>query len=157
MKHSFLILLAICALAHTAPANDQMRKWKLAAGVDQEGEILAFDEDKRIVTLRLPDESEITMDENALSALDRAWILEWIEQNEEARELLAKVGGTVTEHVGTGKVAVHYAVYQPATATPDAAPPMLILFHPGGKGRREIYRYVEAAAQTGFALAACRI
>jgi poly(3-hydroxybutyrate) depolymerase len=92
------------------------------------------------------------MNEQDFSSIDRAWILQWMEQDEEARELLAKIGGTVTEHTGTGNFTTAYSVYQPPAAVDGAKGPMLILFHPGGNGRRAIYKYIEAASKVGLTL-----
>lgn len=148
---NLLILLALCSLLTLAKANDQMRDWTLASGKKQQAEILAYDEPKKLVTLRLPDQTELKMAEQELSTIDRAWILQWVEQDEEARALLAKIGGTVTEHAGTGKFTTPYAVYHPPVAvTAGTKLPMLIVFHPGGNGRRNIYKYIESAAAVGL-------
>ena len=133
-----------------AQANDQMRDWSLTSGKNMQGEIMAYDEVNKIVSLRLANQSEVKLKEQDFSTIDRAWILQWVEQDEEARRLLAKLGGKVTEYTGIGKVKIDYAVYQPPNAAAGAEPPLLILFHPGGNGRRQIYRYIEAASAVGI-------
>lgn len=145
-----LLALALCGLSGIAKANDQMRDWTLASGKKQQAEILSYDEAKKLVTLRLPDQTEVRLGEQDFSTIDRAWILQWVEQDEEARALLAKIGGTVTEHTGTGKFTTAYAVYHPPAAAPASKLPLVILFHPGGNGRRVIYKYIEAAAAVGI-------
>ncbi|HEX7261519.1 MAG TPA: hypothetical protein VF258_06855 [Luteolibacter sp.] len=150
MKKSLHLSFALCGLLSIAQANDQMRDWTLASGKKQQAEILSYDEAKKLATLRLPDQTEVRIEEKDLSPIDRAWILQWVEQDEEARAMLTKIGGRVTEHTGTGKFTTAYAVYHPASATEEAKRPMLILFHPGGNGRREIYKYIEAAAAVGI-------
>ena len=148
-----LLPLALGGLLSFAQANDQMRDWTLASGTKQQAEIIDYDEPNKLVTLRLADQAEVKINEQEFSTIDRAWILQWVEQDEEARTMLAKVGGTVTEHAGTGKFKTAYAVYHPPVAATEAAKlPMLILFHPGGNGRRAIYKYVEAAAAAGITL-----
>ena len=127
-----------------------MRDWTLASGEKRQAEILSYDEAEKSVTLRLPDKSEIRINEQDFSVIDRAWILEWVEKDEENRALLEKIGGTVTEYSWTGNVKIDYAVYQPASTVAGSESPMLILFHPGGNGRRQIYRYIEAAAAVGI-------
>lgn len=153
MKH-LSALLYVCIFVNTALANDQMRQWTFESGEKQAAEIVAFDEVTRIVTLRKEDQSTLKLEEAAFSTLDRAWILQWIEQDEEARDMLARVGGTVTREKTTGKFATDYYVYHPAPEKIPAGtkPPMMLLFHPGGNGGRAIYRYVGAAAATGFTL-----
>lgn len=151
MKYD-LIPLALCGLLNIASANDQMRKWTFASGETQQAEIVSYNEAEKRVTLRLSDQREVIFSEPEFSAIDRAWILQWVEQDEEARALLAKIGGTVTEHAGTGRFKTDYAVYHPPVATDGAKLPMLILFHPGGNGRRSIYKYIESAAAVGITL-----
>jgi predicted peptidase len=150
LMKNLLIPLALCGLLTLANANDQMRDWTLASGKKQQAEILAYDEPKKLVTLRLPDQTEIRLEEHEFSTIDRAWILQWVEQDEEARALLAKIGGTVTEHAGTGKFTTDYAVYHPPVQAVEKKLPMLIVFHPGGNGRRGIYKYIQAAATVGI-------
>lgn len=148
---TLLLTLAFACLLNPARANDQMRDWTLASGTRQQAEIVSYDETNKLVTLRLPDQSELKLGEKDLSTIDRAWILQWVEQDEEARNQLARIGGSVTEHSGTGKFTTAYAVYHPPTeAAAGTQLPMLILFHPGGNGKRSIYKYIEAAAAVGI-------
>ncbi len=148
------VLFFVCLFVNTALANDQMRQWTFESGETKAAEIVAFDDGTRMVTLRKEDQSILKLKEGELSAIDRAWILQWIEQDEEARDMLARVGGTVTREKSTGEGATDYYVYHPAAEKiPEGTkPPMMFLFHPGGNGGRAIYRYVEAAAATGFTL-----
>lgn len=150
MTKIFLLPVALCGLLSIAHANDQMREWTLASGKKQQAEILAYDESKKIVTLRLSDQSEVKFSEQDFSSIDRAWILQWTEQAEEARDTLGRIGGTVTELAATGKFTTGYSVYHPPAAAAGTKLPLLILFHPGGNGRRELYKYIEAAAAVGI-------
>lgn len=143
-----LLVLAFSSLH----ANDQLRTWTYASGEKRKAEILGFDEETRMVRLRMEDGTEVEKAENLFSTLDKAWILEWIEQEEEAREKLAKIGGTVTVHTSTGAYPTRYAVYRPANVGAEEAGPMMLLFHPGGNGVRRIYFYIEAAAESGMTL-----
>lgn len=152
MKTPLIFLLL--SLSHFTYANDQMRNWTFASGEKMQAEIIGFDESARIVTLQSPDGKSIKRDESEFTTIDRAWILQWMEQFEEAQALLAKIGGTVTRHTTDGAFATTYSVYVPATG-PDAIgakPPLLFLFHPGGQGGRVIYRYIETAATLGVTL-----
>jgi hypothetical protein len=151
MKKRLLLLLFLCPLS-SVNANDQMREWTLASGKKQQAEILTYDESHKQVTLRLADQTQVQISEGDFSSIDRAWILQWVEQDEEARNMLVKVGGTVTEHCGTGKFITPYAVYHPPVTAVVTKLPMLILFHPGGSGRRSIYQYIEAASAVGMTL-----
>ncbi|MFM2243515.1 MAG: hypothetical protein RLZ97_2371 [Verrucomicrobiota bacterium] len=148
---SIAVAFMVCGVAM---ANDQMREWTFVSGDKRTAEIIHFDEATRIATLRLPDQTTVKHAEAELSTLDRAWILQWIEQDEEARDMLGRVGGMVTRERTTGEFATDYYVYHPAPESIPAGtlPPMMLLFHPGGDGGRAIYRYIEAAAATGFTL-----
>ncbi len=108
------------------------------------------------MTLRLENQTEIQLKNDDLSTIDRAWLLEWTEFGEEMQIKLTQLGGTLTCHSG-GKFATEYTVYQPPTpeAAPTALPPLLILFHPGGNGNREIIHHLEAAKAVGLTLVSC--
>jgi len=149
-----LLTLAIFCITHLANANDQMRDWTLAAGGQTQAEITGFDEITQIVTLRSSKGETLKLDESEFAAIDRAWILQWVEQDEEARAQLARVGGTVTRYTTTGEFATTYSLYQPpvTAAGGETKPPLLFLFHPGGNGGRLIYRYIESAAALGVTL-----
>lgn len=148
------ILIFVGVLASFARANDQIREWTFKSGETLQSEIIAFDENTRIVTLRHDDQSILEIDEAEFSAIDRAWILQWIEQDAEARAMLARIGGNVTRHRTSGEYATDYSLYQPPATSvgPAAKPPLLFLFHPGGNGGRAIYRYIESAAALGITL-----
>jgi predicted esterase len=147
-----LLPLVFCGLLSIASANDQMRNWTLATGEKIQAEIVSYNEAEKKVTLRLTDEREVRYSDEELSAIDRAWVLQWVEQDEEARALLVKLGGKITTHEGVGKYKTEYAVYHPPVPADAKKLPMLILFHPGGNGQRAIYKYVEAAAAAGITL-----
>ena len=151
MKNIISCVVLVCLTA-VVSANDQMRKWTLASGDKVDAEILAYDEDAKVVTLRLQNQKEIKHGEGEFSVIDRAWILQWLEKDEEDKAKLAELGGTVNEHIGMGKFLTEYAVYTPPGDAPEVGRPMMILFHPGGNGRRQIYRYIEAAAAVNMAV-----
>lgn len=147
-----LLGIAFFCLTALASANDQMRLWTFVSGTTKTAEIVSFDEAKKVLTLRLENQEILKIDEADLSALDRAWILQWMEQDEEARALVDKLGGSFSSLQTTGNYPSNYYVYHAPLPPGAPAPPMLILFHPNGDGVRGIFRYVEAAAATGFTL-----
>ena len=149
---SLLIPSALCGVSMVAQANDQMREWMFASGKKEIAEIIAYDEPNKVATLRLLDKTQMKVSEQELSTIDRAWVLQWVEQDEELRSVVAKIGGTITQQSGTGKFKIGYTVYHPPTEKSAGMLPMLILFHPGGNGRRSIYPYVEAASTVGVIL-----
>jgi hypothetical protein len=156
MKSLIISLLLLAAVA-AVRANNNMRDWKTASGETYRAELLSYDEAAKVVTLRLENQSEVRIDHDKFSTLDRAWLLEWTEFGEEMQAKLAQIGGTLTRHAGTGRFTTEYSVYQPPLPEADSAakPPLLILFHPGGKGHREIFHYLEAAKAVGMTLVSC--
>jgi poly(3-hydroxybutyrate) depolymerase len=154
MNRFFLFSLVFFGLLQCAKANDQLRLWTFADGTKMSAEIIDYDESQKIVTLRLENQSLNKFKDQEFSTIDRAWILQWVEMDEEARILFTKIGGQISEHVsiGVGEFKINYAVYQPPTTTDVSNLPMLILFHPGGNGRRQIYKYIEAASKVGITL-----
>jgi predicted esterase len=153
----FLFVVGMLATVCIADANNNMREWKLASGDKYQAELVSYDEAKKSIILRQVNQKELHLDYDALSAFDRAWLLEWVEFGEEMQAMLEKLGGKLTRHTSTGKYATEYSVYQPNIKNPVAGtkPPMLILFHPSGNGHREIMRYLEAADAVGLSLVSC--
>jgi hypothetical protein len=149
-----VVFLAVCSIAS---ANNNMRDWKLVSGESYPAELVSYDESKNLVTLRMADQTEIRLSHDALSAFDRAWLLEWVEFGEEMQAKLQKLGGSLTRHTSAGKFTTEYSVYQPplGNAGAGAKPPMLIIFNPSGNGHREIMRYFEAAKAVGLTLVSC--
>jgi predicted esterase len=153
----WLLAMSILATFSAATANNNMRQWKLIAGDEYRAELLTYDEKKKIVMIRLEDGSELKFHHDALSIVDQAWLLEWVESGEELEDNLKKLGGTLNRHTSTGKYPTEYSVYLPPIE-PSAAgqkPPLLILFHPNGNGHREITRYAEAAKALGMNIVSC--
>ena len=75
----WLLPIALLATLTLARANNNMRDWKLASGEARRAELVSYDEAKKLVILRLENQSEIQIDHDDLSPFDRAWLLEWIE------------------------------------------------------------------------------
>lgn len=152
-----LLALAFVASFSIAHANNNMRNWNLTSGKTYRAELLTYDEEKKLVVIRLEDRSEVQLEHDALSAFDRAWLLEWVEMGEEMAAKIKELGGVLTRHTSTGKYTTEYSVYEPPLekASVGTKPPMLILFHPNGNGHREILRYAEAAKAVGMTLVSC--
>jgi len=156
---SWLLPALLLATLVTARANNNMRDWKTVSGETYRAELLEYNEATQRVTLRLENRAEIELGHEEFSTIDRAWLLEWTEFGEEMQAKLEKLGGTITRQTTTGKYPTGYSVYQPPVSeeAPEAKakPPLLILFHPGGNGHREIIHYIEAAKAVGMTLVSC--
>ena len=155
IKRIQLLPLIILAMFQFAHANSDMREWTFAIGSKLGAELLSFDEKTGEFALRKEDKTILKFQRDELSLTDKAWLLEWLEFKEEKEAMVEKLGGKVVRHVGTGKFTTEYSVYHPSGPTPGEKLPMMILFHPGGNGHREIFRYVEAGEAVKMTIVSC--
>jgi len=105
---SWILPLVFLATLTFARANNNMRDWKMTTGETHRAELVAYDEAKKTVTLRLENQREFQVGHADLSLLDQAWLLEWTEFGEEMQAKLEKIGGTLTRHTCTGKFTTEY-------------------------------------------------
>jgi len=147
----------LLSMLSLASANSDMRSWKFTAGEDVRAELVDYNEKTGLVTLRMEDKSILERQHAAMSLVDQAWLLQWVEYREEMQAILKNLNGTLESLSGTGKFTTEYSVFHPSGSTPREKLPLLILFHPGGNGHSEILRYVEAAAATKMTLVSCEV
>ncbi len=155
MKTTTAITTLLLATAQFVKANSDMRKWTFAEGPPLLAELTEFDEKSGELTLRMEDKTIFKFQRDELTTPDKAWLLQWIEYKEETEALVQKLGGTIERKTGTGKFTTEYSVYHPSGNTPGSQFPLMILFHPGGNGHRDILRYVEAAEAVKMTLVSC--
>jgi predicted esterase len=157
MMRSRLLFLLFLASAVIARGSNTLRDWKTESGTTYTADLVSYDEAAKLVELRFQDDTVIRVAFDDLSVTDRAWLLQWTEFAEEMQAKLKEMGGVLSVHTGKGAFPIDYWVYQPPLIDVSAVakPPMLILFHPNGKGHREIIRYLEAAKATGLTLVSC--
>ena len=157
MKLHTTIATVMLASLPLAKANSDMRDWTFAEGSPLRAELTEYNEKTGELSLRKEDKTLFKFQRDQLSTLDKAWLLQWVEYKEEMEAMVQKLGGTIEKLAGTGKFTTEYSVYHPSGTTADKTQPMLILFHPGGNGHREILRYVEAADAAKMTLVSCDI
>ncbi|HEY8960640.1 MAG TPA: hypothetical protein VIM57_00440 [Luteolibacter sp.] len=157
MKKQLIGFLALFSLISPALANSDMRKWEFKDGTFLTAEMMDFQEESGVLTLRKEDKTVFKIDKGKLSPLDEAWLLQWVEFTEEAQALIAKLGGKLEKHASQGRFPTEYSVYHPSADIPEAERPLLILFHPGGNGHRDILRYIEAADAVKMTLVSCEV
>jgi hypothetical protein len=155
MKGIHVTAFILLALSLFARANSDMRQWTFADGSQMGAELLAFDEVSGEFSLRKEDKTILKFHRDQLSVTDKAWLLEWLEFKEEKEALVEKLGGKLVRHVASGKFTTEYSVYHPSGDTPGEKLPMMILFHPGGNGHREILRYVESGEAVKMTIVSC--
>lgn len=154
-RPSILTPLIALLLAAPAMANSDMREWNLTDRPKVTAEILSYNEKTGKVELRQEDKTVLTFDHADFTKTEQAWLLQWLEYTEEKEELVEKLGGRIERFASTGKYPTEFSVYHPSGDKPGAELPMMILFHPGGNGHRDILRYVEAADAVKMTLVSC--
>lgn len=155
MKKTLLFLLVTSSVFAPALANSDMRKWELKDGSSIIAEMIDYQEESGSLTLRKEDKTVLKLTKSQLGPLDEAWLLQWVEFTEETRTLVGKLGGKIEKQTSTGRFPTEYSIYHPSENKPEAERPLLILFHPGGNGHRDILRYVEAADAVKMTLVSC--
>lgn len=155
MKIHTTIAALMLATLPLAQANSDMRDWTFAEGSPLRAELTEYNEKTGEILLRKEDKTVLKFQRDDLSTVDKAWLLQWVEYKEEMEAIVQKLGGSIEKMTGTGKFTTEYSVYHPSGSTPGAQLPLLILFHPGGNGHRDILRYVEAADAVKMTLVSC--
>ncbi|MGB6223291.1 hypothetical protein [Haloferula sp.] len=140
-------------------ANAEIRDWKLKDGTELRGEIDDVDETAETVTLKGDQGKVVVVPLDSLSALDRAWVLQWIEFAEELGDAAEKFGGRIEHYEGKGETTTTpFHVYHPSGDIPvGTARPMMILFSANGKGIRFLLRHIKAAEEVKMTLVACDV
>lgn len=154
MKHFYsrlaLLFSLFCILISPLSANSEMRGWNMKNGTALTAEILSVDEKNRTITLRTEGGEEKTFSFDDLGITDNAWVLEWIEMNEELAAKVTELGGKLERFEGQGaKFKTAFYVYHPSGEADPAKPrPMLFLIDPSGNPKRYLLRHIEAAEKT---------
>jgi hypothetical protein len=153
----FLLALAALWLVPGLRANSDERTWILADGETFRAELLRYDEAAGVVTLRFKDTEDRQIPFERFGVMDRAWLAEWREMEDDLNALVSELGGKLDHLVTVGAHPTDLFVYTPSAALAPGAPPppALILFHPGGKAARYVKSHMEAAEKSGLLLVAC--
>lgn len=135
---------------HPLSANSEMRGWTMKNGNSLEAEILSVDEKKRTITLRTQGGDEKTFSFDELGITDNAWVMEWLDMNEELTAKVEELGGKLERFEGQGeKFKTGFYVYHPSGEVDATKPrPMLFLIDPSGNPMRYLLRHIEAAEKT---------
>lgn len=131
-------------------ANSEVRGWKMKNGESLTAEIFSVDEKARTIILRDNSGVEKTFSFDDLSLTDNAWVLEWMEMNEELAAKVKELGGKLERFEGQGaKFRTGFYVYHPSGEADPAQPrPLLFLIDPSGNPMRYLLRHIEAAEET---------
>ncbi len=153
-----LLAFALFAVPPGLRANSDERAWFPVEGNSFRAELVRYEEAAGRVVLRFRDDGdERVFPVDHFGAIDRAWLAEWAEMEDDLNALVAELGGKLAHLVTTGEHPTDLFVYTPSAALAEGAPPppALILFHPGGKAARYVKSHMEAAEKSGLLLVAC--
>lgn len=131
-------------------ANSEVRSWTLTDGRKLSAELVSYNEQAGVVTLRINERDPVVFLFTMLSPSDQAWVVEWVDLGERLDAVLARVGGEFLHFVSQGAYPTGYHVYLPPGVMEGPPPPMLLFFDPAGNGERYVKRYIEAAAEAKF-------
>lgn len=135
-------------------ANTDVRDWELRDGTKLTAELVYYDSATEQVLLRFHDVQDRIVSFSAFSSVDQAWLVEWQEVTEILASQIDDMGGEFIHKLTVGNQPTDLFIYWPASMECQP-PPLLILFHPGGKGARYAMRHIEAAEKAGIVLVAC--
>jgi hypothetical protein len=146
---AFFLAALFLSVTHLS-ANSEEREWQAKDGSKFSAEIASVDEANQIVKLRLFGGKEISMAFGDLSALDKSWLFEWIEMNEELMAKVKEYGGRLERMDDKeGKGIPGFFIYHPSgEVNPQKPRALMFLFDPSGNPARYILRHMEAAEKT---------
>lgn len=146
---AFFLAALFLSVTHLS-ANSEEREWQAKDGSKFSAEIASVDVANQIVKLRLSGGKEISMAFGDLSALDKSWLFEWIEMNEELMAKVKEYGGRLERlDDKEGKGIPGFFVYHPSgEVNPQKPRALMFLFDPSGNPARYILRHMEAAEKT---------
>lgn len=151
-----LILLFCVAVVDSAKANTDLRQWRLATGENVTGELIDYDPQSGIVTLKLNFKENKQFSFEDFSLIDKAWLVEWVEFADRLGELVSELKGTFQHVITAGDYPTELFIYYPSTWQNVGPPlPAMILFHPGGKAPRYLLRHMEAGEKASLILISC--
>jgi poly(3-hydroxybutyrate) depolymerase len=144
--HLLCVLLALVLPCARLLADADQREWTLTANGGKFGAALVdVNLEAGTVRLRLANGEVTTYDTKLFSAIDRAWLASWAEENLELDELAKHAPGKLTRHESNGEFKIEYFVYEPSEAGPAEERPVLLLFNPGGKAEQYMKRFIASA------------
>jgi len=139
---------------HALRANSEVRGWIMKNGDSLSAEIRSVDEKNQTIILRNEKGEELNYSLDELGITDRAWVMEWLDMNDELLAKVKELGGKLVRHDGQGeKFKTGYFVYHPSGEIDPAKPrALLFLIDPSGNPMRYILRHIEAAESTKFTI-----
>jgi hypothetical protein len=150
LPKTLCFVFAFIFLSVTAFCNTDRRTWHLADGTTVDAELVSCDLEKREVILKIKEEKEKVFVLDKFSLIDTAWLVEWVKVSKKLEERIKNMKGDFNHYQHHGEYIADFYVYTPSKYRETTKLPMMILFHPGGKGMRYLQRYMDAAEELGI-------
>lgn len=132
--------------------NTELRGWTLANGGVLSAAIDGWDEPSGVVTLKKEGGEVIELKLGEFSVQDQAWVKSWKEMKGKLEDKLTVGLGTYMTFHAVGNFETDFYAYYPSVYEKGKKLPMMLLFHPGGKGQECLLRHFEAAEKVGMIL-----
>lgn len=145
-----LLLVAIFIQGLLCYANTDRKIWKLKTGESLSAVLVDYRPETKTVILKTDKDEDIAVQQEELNSVDQEWVVAYLRLTAETQQLVNKLGGTLTSGQSTGNYPTGYHIYRPSTASTGQLLPLMILFHPSGKGDSMISRHIEASEASGF-------
>lgn len=143
------IFVSMFWVAVLSIANTDNRHWTLASGETFQAELVSYDPVTDTAHMRIKEQA-FTYALADFAPIDSAWLLEWTKVTLDLEDLIADMEGTFAHYQYEGADFVSdFYVYTPSQYKENQMLPLLILFHPGGKGARYVMRTMQAAEELG--------
>lgn len=155
MRQTVFAIIIGLLLAASALANTDERIWTLISGEKIHAAQLSYNRDSGDVVLLIDDTDLHTVKFEDLSPIDKAWLIEWDQMEQEMDLLIDALGGRFEHYVAEGVFTTDFYVYYPTMCETSTNRPMLILFNAGGRAARYLKEFVEAAEINGIVTVAC--
>ena len=97
-------------------ANSDVKTWTLKNKERFSAELVSYDEGADQVHLKIKEKEDRYFKLNEFSAVDKAWIVEWLEFEELLTESLDSVGGNFEHFLTPGQYPTNLYVYYPSVA-----------------------------------------
>lgn len=147
MKRNWIVA-CIFMMTMVSMANTDFRYWTLASGETFQAELELYDPETDTAYLNLSEDEQITYSLEDFSSIDSAWLLEWAKFTLDLEEMIAEMDGTFAHYQYEGYDYISdFYVYTPSKHAENQKLPMLILFHPSGRGARYVLRTMQAAEE----------
>lgn len=150
---ALLIFLCFALSSGSIFANTNVRTWTLTDDSTLRAELIGYDEELDKVHLRINEKKDSYHKLADFTAIDQAWLVEWLEIGERLSAKLEEMPGAYTHYNWAGELGVYdFYVYEPSSVLRKTSRPMMILFSPGPNGQRYLLRHIDAAEETGMVI-----